>query len=252
MKFRLIHQDNHLLVIDKPPGLVVDPSITQTKPTLVDLLKQEFDIKLERAGIVHRLDKDTSGLMIVAKTQQALNNLQSQFKARFVKKEYLALVHGFLLEEKEIEAPIGRNPGNREKFTVLSSGKEARTRYVPLEKLQLTGDKLVEIFHEFNKIQFKKLITIHYLQFTLLRCFPLTGRTHQIRVHLKYLGFPIVADDKYTGRKMVRLDKRWCPRQFLHASKIEFNHPMLGERVTFESPLAEDLEKALGVLKPYE
>ncbi len=245
---KVIFEDENLLLINKPPGLVVDPAATVKEPTLADILKTDFNISLFRGGIVHRLDKDTSGLLLVAKTQAALDNLQAQFKERKVKKEYLALVHGLVEKGGRVEAGIGRNPGNREKFTVLEEGKEAVTEYEPVERLQVAGDRLQEIFSEFNKIQFRKLSTVHYNLYTLVACRPLTGRTHQIRVHLKYIGYPIVCDEKYVGRKMFRLDKRWCPRLFLHAKKIGFYHPVSGEWMEAESRLPEDLKRSLEIL----
>jgi len=246
---KVIFEDEQILVLDKPPGLVVDPADTVKGETLVDFLKKDFNINLERGGLVHRLDKDTSGVILIAKTQQALENLQAQFKERKTKKEYIALVHGEITEAGIVEGNIGRNPVKREKFTVLEEeGKEATTEYEPIKSLQFTGDRLQEIFSGFNKIQMRKLSTIHYNLFTLLRCFPKTGRTHQIRVHLKYINHPIVADEVYVGRKMYRLDKRWCPRQFLHAAKLGFYHPKSGEWMEIESKLAEDLENSLNLL----
>lgn len=254
MASKVILQDDSILVLDKSAGLVVDRSNTQTEDTLEDILKKDFNIKLERGGIVHRLDKDTSGVILVAKTQQALENLQSQFKERKIKKEYLALVHGWSEQGGVVEGKIGRNPVKREKFTVLEegsprslreAGKEAVTEYEPLERLQFTGDRLQEIYSDFNKIQMRKLSTTHYNLFTLVSCKPKTGRTHQIRVHLKYIAHPIVSDGTYAGRKVYRLDKRWCPRQFLHAQKLGFFHPRGGEWMEVESELPEDLEKVL-------
>lgn len=248
----VLFEDSEILVLDKPPGLVVDRSETQTTDTVESWLSSRQGavgrVQLERQGIVHRLDKDTSGVLLVAKTQAALENLQSQFASRITKKEYLCLVHGHLESAGKVEGAIGRNPGDREKFVVLEGGKEASTEYEPIERLQLTGDRLQEIFEEFNKIQMRKLSTNNYNLYTLLKCHPLTGRTHQIRVHLKYIGFPIVGDEKYVGRKMSRLDKRWCPRQFLHAAKLGFNHPGSGEWLEVESPLPGDLKKVLEIL----
>lgn len=245
MRIPVIFEDDELLVVNKPAGLVVESANTVKEETLADILIKDFRNSLFRGGIVHRLDKDTSGLILVAKNAKALENLQAQFKARIVKKEYVALVHGIVENPGRVEGNIGRNPGNREKFSVLEEGKEAVTEYEPMERLQATGNRLQEIFSDFNKIQFRKLSTIHYNLFTLLRCFPKTGRTHQIRVHLKYIGHPIVSDEKYAGRKMVRLDKRWCPRMFLHAQKIGFQHPKTGKWMEFESELREDLKKTL-------
>ncbi len=261
--FKTVFSDDAILVLDKPANLVVTKSDTQVDGTLEDILKSEFGIKIDRGGIVHRLDKDTSGLIVVAKTVEALEKLQAQFKERTVKKEYLALVHGYVTKGGVINAPILRNPGNREKFMVLQkmstseepkltsevSAREAVTEYEPVQRLAFSEQRLVEIFSGFNKIQFRKLYAIRYPLFTLLKCHPLTGRTHQIRVHLKYAGHAIVSDEKYGGRKMVRLDKRFCPRQFLHAAKLEFTHPVTGERMNFNSKLPEDLK---GVLKKLE
>lgn len=254
---RVVFEDDSLLVLDKPPGLVVTSSETSKEDTLEDLLRSDFGIKIERGGIVHRLDKDTSGLIVVAKTQGVLENLQAQFKERVVKKEYLALVHGFIEEKGIVDAPIARNPGDREKFTAIdqlasqtwSGVREAVTEYEPLQRLEISEKRIVEIFPDFNKIQLRKLNATRYTLFTLLRCKPHTGRTHQIRVHLKYIGHPIVGDDKYGGRKVVRLDHRFCPRQFLHAARLEFNHPATGKRMSFESKLPEDLKKALDKLE---
>ncbi len=246
---KIIFEDDYLLVIDKPPGLVVDKSKTQKEDTLEDLLR----IDLERSGIVHRLDKDTSGVLLVAKTQETLDNLQLQFKERKVKKEYLVLVHGFINKAGRVEGAVGRNPGNREKFSVLPIGKQAITEYEPVKNFKFPivfqtafgGTNFKSIFADFNKIQMRKLEKMKYNQFTLLTCQPKTGRTHQIRVHLKYIGNPIVSDEKYVGRKMYRLDKRWCPRMFLHAKKLGFYHPVFGEWIEVESELPEDLRKVL-------
>ena len=265
MTLKTIFQDSNLLVIDKPAGLVVDRSETQQGSTMEDLLREGANVfhlegGITRSGIVHRLDKDTSGIILVAKTTEALENLQSQFQNRTVKKEYLALTHGLIEEPGKVEGDIGRNPGDRTKFTVISTSKESKptfevsfareavTEYNPEQRLQLTGNRLQEIFPDFNKIQMRKLGKQNYGRFTLVRCFPKTGRTHQIRVHLKLLGHPLVADEKYVGRKMYRLDHRWCPRQFLHAAKIGFMHPESGKWMEFELELPSDLKKSLSLL----
>ncbi len=246
---KIIFQDVDLLVLDKPAGLVVDKSNTQQTNTLEDILVNEYKIKLERGGIVHRLDKDTSGVILVAKNQEALDNLQAQFKDRKTKKEYLALVHGIVEEAGKVEGNIGRNPLKQEKFTVLEEeGKEAVTEYSPEGKLQIPNDKFQTIFNDLNKIQLRKLERMNYNQFTLLKVLPKTGRTHQIRVHLKYIGHPIVSDEVYGGRKKVRLDHRWCLRQFLHAARLGFYHPKSGKWMEIESELADDLEETLNKL----
>ena len=244
----IIYEDNEILAINKPPGLVVDPADTVKEQTLADILSKEFGIKLPRGGVVHRLDKDTSGIILVAKTQTALENLQTQFKQRKIQKVYLTLVHGKIAEKGKVEGNIGRNPGNREKFTVLDTGKEAITEYEPINDLTFNALQLTKIFADFSKIQMRKLQKQNYGQFTQLYCKPKTGRTHQIRVHLKYINHPIVSDQKYVGRKMYRLDKRWCPRMFLHAKSIGFYHPRTKVWINLESELPEDLQGALGNL----
>jgi 23S rRNA pseudouridine1911/1915/1917 synthase len=248
MDIPVIFEDGQLLVVDKPPGMVVDSSETQQSGTLQEIFQTRFGIKLDRGGIVHRLDKDTSGLLVVAKTQEALDNLQFQFKERMVKKEYLALVHGTMENPETVDGAIARNPARRENFIVTDDGRDAVTQFIPEKNLLMSEDKIREVFEEFNKTQFKKMLAHKYPQYTLVRCLPLTGRTHQIRVHLKYLGFPIVADSKYGGRKTARLDHRWCPRQFLHATKISFYHPVTGAKLEFESQLPSDLRIALDTI----
>ncbi len=248
---KIIYEDDTLLVLDKPAGLVVDKSETQQENTLQNWLEDRWGVGgrgLERAGIVHRLDKDTSGLILIAKTPDSLENLQLQFAQRETKKEYLALVHGSFTEDRVVEGSIGRNPRNRENFIVLEEGKEAVTEFKSVELRVMSEELRTEIFNDYNKIQMKKLERMSYGDFTLVRCFPKTGRTHQIRVHLKYIGFPIVADQKYAGRKIFRLDHRWCPRQFLHAAKLSFKHPTGGEVMSFESELPGDLKASLELL----
>ena len=251
--YKILFEDPFILCLDKSPGVVVSQTETQDTKTIADYMKADFGIDLERGGVVHRLDKDTSGILIIAKTAQTLIELKRQFKERLVKKEYKCLVHGFLKEKGRIEGAIERNPGDREKFIVdLKGEKTAITDYSPFQNLSLCNQKIEEIFPDYSKIQLKKLSNLQYTDYTLLSCFPLTGRTHQIRVHLKYIGHPIVGDSKYAGRKTARLDKRWCPRQFLHATKIEFTHPQSGKSIVFRSELPDDLEKALEFLESRE
>ncbi|OGE64628.1 hypothetical protein A3J13_01575 [Candidatus Daviesbacteria bacterium RIFCSPLOWO2_02_FULL_36_8] len=244
---KIIYQDKDILVVDKPSGLVVDRSETQTTGTLENILEDEFNINILRSGIVHRIDKETSGILLVAKNTESLENLQAQFKDRKTKKEYLALVHGLLESPGRVEGGIERNPVKREKFMVSEDGKEATTDYEPISSYQFSSDSFQSVFNNLNKIQTRKLEKQNYGQFTLLRCFPKTGRTHQIRVHLKYINHPIISDEKYVGRKMYRLDKRWCPRLFLHARKIGFYHPKSKEWMELSSPVSDDLKKVLNI-----
>lgn len=225
---KVLFEDDNLLVIDKPAGMVVNKAeTTRGEETVEDWLRQNFQFEIFnfqscRSGIVHRLDKETSGLLLIAKTPESFTNLQQQFKNRQVKKKYLALVHGKVVpEEGEIKAPVGRLPWNRERFGVIPGGREATTKY-----------KILRYYDT------KILGELSFLELT-----PMTGRTHQIRVHLKYLGHPIVGDSFYAGRKRAREDRKFCPRVFLHASFLEFNHPVSGKRLSFESPLPNELSK---------
>jgi 23S rRNA pseudouridine1911/1915/1917 synthase len=217
---KIIYEDDDLLVIDKPAGLTVHPAPGHPSHTLVNAvlahlneIADEGDVT--RPGIVHRLDKDTSGVMLVAKNNIALANLADQFKARTVKKTYITLVKGILRPEKGvIDAPIGRDSGDRKKMAVTgeSRGRAARTNY---RVIRYVGKN------------------------SLLEISPETGRTHQIRVHLAAIGYPVFGDITY-GKKSAFLS-----RQFLHAHKIGFNLPATGKWVEFKSPLPEDLEQAL-------
>ncbi|MBI4035197.1 MAG: RluA family pseudouridine synthase, partial [Candidatus Chisholmbacteria bacterium] len=186
-------------------------------------LLEEF---LNRSGIVHRLDKDTSGLLVVAKNPEAFENLQQQFKKREVQKTYLALVYGQLKpKEGMIAVPVGRS-SNPKKFSVRVGGKLAQTTY-QVEKY-LKDDQ----GNDYTQVKLK----------------PQTGRTHQLRVHLSYLGNPIVADSRYAGEKRAAGDRWWCPRQFLHAWRLELVHPVGGEKLKFKADLPVELTRALARL----
>ncbi|KKT33347.1 MAG: Pseudouridine synthase [Candidatus Woesebacteria bacterium GW2011_GWB1_44_11b] len=224
-----IFEDGDFLVINKPSSWITNSAATtKDQPVVQDWLAKNFKFetsssKLYRSGIVHRLDKETSGLLLIAKTKEAFHNLQKQFKERRVAKKYRALVHGKVeMGEGEIKAPVGRLPWRRNRFGVLPGGREAATEYKVLENYETKEGK-----------------------YSLLELFPKTGRTHQIRIHLKYLGHPIVGDTFYAGRKTARRDRVWCPRLFLHASEISFLHPKTGKRVSFESQLPADLGAVL-------
>jgi len=204
--------------------MVVNRAQTVKEKTLQDWLEENFSIfklpncQLERSGIVHRLDKETSGLILVAKTLKAFTSLQSQFKERKVKKKYLALVHGKLRPRRgEIILPLGRLRTDREKFGVVVDGKKAKTQYQVLKYCD---------------------------RFSFLELQPLTGRTHQLRVHLLFLGHPLVADLKYGGKR-AKKDRLWCPRLFLHACSLGFYHPQTGRFCQFSSPLPLELKDVI-------
>jgi 23S rRNA pseudouridine1911/1915/1917 synthase len=214
----ILYEDEDLLVVDKPAGLTVHPAPGHTGHTLVSALLSHFPHLADvgdalRPGIVHRLDKDTSGLMLVAKNTKAQDNLAGQFKSHSVTKAYIVLVKGHLTPESGIiEAAIGRHPRNRKKMAVVEGGREARTEY---KVIKYIGD------------------------YTLLEVRPKTGRTHQIRVHLGAIGFPVVGD------KIYGVKAPFLSRQFLHASRLGFRLPDSGEYVEFKSELPEDLKQAL-------
>jgi 23S rRNA pseudouridine1911/1915/1917 synthase len=218
---QIIYEDDDLMVIDKPAGLAVHPAPGHPAHTLVNAvlahlpgLAGEGD---SRPGIVHRLDKDTSGLIVVAKNRAAQADLSAQFKSRTVKKSYLVLVRGKLVPESGlIEANIGRDRRHRQRMAIVAGGRAARTAYRVIS--YIGGYSLLEIKPE-------------------------TGRTHQIRVHLAAIGFPVVGDATYG------VTSPYLKRQFLHASRLGFTLPATGKYVEFELPLPEDLENALKVIR---
>jgi 23S rRNA pseudouridine1911/1915/1917 synthase len=228
MEPKIIFQDQDLLVLDKPPGWIVNEASTTTNQPVIQAWLKKLDYPLatdreRRLGIVHRLDKETSGILLVAKTEEAFQSLQAQFKDREVSKSYTALVHGKVEPlEGEIEVPVGRLPWRRQRFGVLPGGRQSKTSYKTLGYYQKGDDT-----------------------FSLIEAYPKTGRTHQIRIHLKYLGHPIVSDEFYAGRKTARNDRKWCPRLFLHASRLKLTHPKDGSIKSFESKLPADLDPVL-------
>jgi len=220
----IIYEDEALLVVNKPAGMVVHPAYGHTSGTLVNAVlahcPQVADVGgPDRAGIVHRLDKDTSGLILIAKDDAIRAALQRQFKRRQVAKTYLALVEGQVQpREGVIEAPVGRDKRQRKKMAVVRSGREARTLYRAVE---------------------------YFRNHTLLEVRPYTGRTHQIRVHLAWLGYPVVGDAVY-GRRRQRL---LHGRHFLHAARLRFTHPATDEEVEFKAPLPPELITLLKQLR---
>lgn len=207
-KVKIIYQDDSLLVLNKPAGLVTLRVETYQGDTLQDWLEKNLAILVRnRAGIAHRLDKETSGLILVAKNNHCFDYLQDQFKKRKVKKTYWTLVRGNLTGQGEILAPVGRRPGDRFKFGVVPGGKRAKTSYQVIRNLKIDGE-----------------------DYSLIKVRPETGRTHQIRVHFKYLGHPIFGDPLYGGKK------ERGRSMFLVAKRIEFDHPS-GKKMRFSLPL---------------
>lgn len=220
MVLDVIHEDEHILVINKPAGLVVHPAAGNWSGTLLNglLARDTKAAQLPRAGIVHRLDKDTSGLMVVARSRAAMDALVASIAARDVKREYLALAHRPWTgpDTRLVDAPIGRDPRNRLRMAVVdlsqNSGKLAQTELELIENAE---------------------------QGCLVRCRLITGRTHQIRVHMSSIGHPLVSDALYGGALAAGMT-----RQALHAQRLELNHPVSGERMQFVSPLPSDMRAA--------
>ena len=237
---KIILDDNNLLVLDKPAGVLVHPTQADEKNTLVDFLIEKYpEIKnldwpdKTRIGVVHRLDKDTSGVIVMAKTPDVLAKLQTQFKDGEIQKNYSALVLGKVEKEGKVEAAIERGEAGTQKvidFTYSFDKKTARpaiTFYKPIEYYRFGNNDL-----------------------TLLEVQPKTGRMHQIRTHLKYLGFPIIGDPLYNIKPSRQISKDLkLDRQFLHAEKLEFTHPITSKKMIFESELPDDLQNVLDKLK---
>jgi len=226
----IAYEDRHILVVSKKAGMLTHPTSATNEGTLVNGLlyycSNLSSVSGEaRAGIVHRLDRDTSGLLIVAKDDNVHRLLSEQFKSRKIKKTYAALALGDFSEKKgKILLPVGRSRIDRKKMDIsLDSGREAVTKF--------------EVVEEFENC-------------TLLDVFPETGRTHQIRVHLRYINHPIIGDEKYGNRQSQELASRiGISRQFLHAKRIVFIHPATGKKMEVEDELAEDLQKGLEKLR---
>lgn len=246
---KIIFEDDTILVLDKPAGLVVNRSETAKEPTVQDWLADYFSLPEgeggvgNRAGIVHRLDRATSGILLVGKTEQSYVNLQLQFKNRSVKKSYKALVHGLLCGRGKISESIARNPFNRTRFITSSVGREAETLWTTEENFKLKDNFFQNLSRRYAASFIKD-----YSYFALVNVFPKTGRTHQIRVHFKHIGHSVVSDDLYGGRKFLSLDRLWCSRLFLHAAGIAFTHPTNGKKLAFNSSLPQDLKDALANL----
>ncbi|HNC50866.1 MAG TPA: 23S rRNA pseudouridine(1911/1915/1917) synthase RluD [Accumulibacter sp.] len=221
---QVVYEDDSLLVIDKPAGLVVHPGNGNWCGTLLNaLLHHVAQIeKVPRAGIVHRLDKDTSGLMVVAKTLAAQTDLVRQLQARTVKRHYQALARGNLEGGGTIDAPVGRHPTLRTRMAVVANGRPARTHYRGLES---------------------------FIGCTLIECALETGRTHQIRVHLTALGHPLVGDPVY-GRALGGVPQGPCfPRQALHACRLSLTHPDTGRAMSWKSALPDDMALLIETLR---
>jgi RluA family pseudouridine synthase len=263
----IIFEDESIIIVDKPPGVVVNRAESvktstmqdqiedlpywnnwkekskqisqETKINTIKLLphdhnqteyiptkEEQFLEFIQRSGIVHRLDKETSGCLVIAKTPSSFVEMQRQFKERIIKKTYMAIAHGEIVpKEGVIEAPVGRQPWNRMRFGIVPGGKPSLTRYAV--------QNIIVSIH-----QNKEKLSVVVLK-------PESGRTHQIRVHLKYINHPIVGDELYAGRKVARDDRTWVPRVMLHAWKIELFHPDTKKPLAIEAPIPEDMNTVI-------
>lgn len=232
IELNIVYEDDQILVIDKPAGLVVHPAAGHADGTLLNALLHHVPdiINVPRAGIVHRLDKDTTGLMVVAKTIEAQTRLVDQLQKRSVSRIYECIVIGVITSGGKINAPIGRSSSQRQRMAVSDGGKPAVSHYRVLER---------------------------YRSHTHVRVKLETGRTHQIRVHMSHIGYPLVGDPVYGGRfrippaanpSMVQTLKEF-PRQALHARFLELDHPVTGERMKWQSPLPDDFVWLLTLLR---
>lgn len=218
----IVYEDNDVIVVNKPQGMVVHPSAGHPDHTLVNALLYHSPLSSingeYRPGIVHRIDKDTSGLLMVAKNNQAHQELSTQLKAQKNLRQYVALVHGVIKEDSGvINAPIGRSPRDRKKQAIVADGRPAITHFTVVERFK------------------------HY---TLVNCRLETGRTHQIRVHMQYIGHPLVGDPLYGPKKTIK-----GHGQFLHAQELGFEHPKTHELMIFTAPLPPIFEKTLTALR---
>ncbi len=284
----ILFADADVVVLDKPAGMVVNQADSNRSTSIQEWFTEYLagqpevpvsewrsqvpadfnaqygtptNIWAERRGLVHRLDKDTSGVLLLAKHPGALVNLLSQFRLRQVQKTYVCLIHGGLsIPQGIINAPIKRAQGDRKKFAVTIDGREAVTTYKVIERYQalrclanhssvvqpLAADQVQPPPLPAAALKILRQNWVTYTQgFSLVECEPKTGRTHQIRVHLAHLQHPVVGDQVYVGKKRTNLDRLWCPRQFLHARHLTFTHPRTNQSLSVESPLPADLTSAL-------
>lgn len=231
----IIYEDDEVLVINKPAGLVVHPGAGNREHTLVNaLLHHAPDLQhLPRAGIVHRLDKDTTGLLVIAKSLPAHTSLIRQMQARDIERHYITLVQGYVVSGGVIDTGFGRHSRNRLKMTVLEHGRQAITEYSVCKR---------------------------YNDFTLLDVHLMTGRTHQIRVHMAYINHPVIGDPLYSGRKRVpanisaelKANLQEFKRQALHARTLSFYHPKTEERIRVEAPIPQDFQSLINMLDDYD
>ncbi len=286
-KKSIIYEDQDLMVINKPSGVVVNKAKSVKSKTIQEWFSEQIDWQVlqkdsqwknlvpanfndqygnpvqifkRRQGLVHRLDKNTSGVLLLAKNPGSLVFLLNLFKQRKTTKKYLCLTHGkFNLKKSQINLPIARSQTNRKKFSTDIKGRKSLTFYEVKQeysseqlKKNLLQASATDTVLDLSKKQIKKLKKkwASYIQgFSLVECWPKTGRTHQIRVHLASMQHPLVGDTKYGGRKRSKMDSWWCPRHFLHAVFLQFIHPRTQETVKYKAELSQDLQQVLDLIK---
>jgi len=235
IKLDIVFEDDEILILNKPSGLVTHPGAGNTHGTLANgilFARPELN-QLDRAGIVHRLDKDTSGLMVVAKTEHAKVSLIKQLESHSVSREYSAIVYGSMVTGGMVDEPIGRDSVNRQKQAVTKGGKPAITHFRVIEKFK---------------------------NFTLIKAILETGRTHQIRVHMSHIGHPLLGDFTYGGKvkfpkgakEELKIAIKEFPRQALHAKKLSIIHPVDNKELAWKSKLPEDLDTMINILREYD
>lgn len=246
---KLIFEDEYLVAIEKPAGVVVNRCDTVNPgETIQDWVETKLKIPSDintpfgqKNGIVHRLDKETSGILLVAKNENIFSSLQEMFKNREVVKKYQVLVHGIVESSGSIFAPIDRAPG-KGKFMVKAEGRESLTEFILKRICLFQPEKLPEK----QQAQFKILARKNDLiNFSLVNVILHTGRTHQIRVHFSHLKHPVAGDLLYGWQKNIKLERFWCPRQFLHAHYLAFTHPATGQALKLELAMPADLRLVL-------
>ncbi len=252
IQLNVLYEDDDVIAINKPAGMVVHPAAGNRSGTLVNAMLAYSPTISDvgddaRPGIVHRLDKETSGVLLVAKTDAAYRALQAQFKARTIKKTYVALCVGRVEPDRGlINKPIARDPSNRQRMAVVSGGREALTEYAVQEVFKVTGNRLqVAGSQQPANLQPANLQPATY---SFVRIYPQTGRTHQIRVHFASIGFPLVGDALYGATRNNALSKTLTPRHMLHASELSFEQPSSRKAIKLYAPIPEDMARVIAEL----
>ncbi len=282
----ILWEDEDLLVINKPAGMVVNNAKSASGLTVqqwmtdrqgadymdeilsggqqsewLTLLPDDFsdeygsaaEIFLQRGYLVHRLDKDTSGVLILAKNPGSMINVMAQFQCRQIQKNYQCLVHGMMAARADtIKLPIMRSAEQKHRFSVDPEGRVAETKYQVIKEYTFDQSQFLLRLKQLRlpvDAELERQLDSYQAGFSLINCYPKTGRTHQIRVHFSFLDHPLVGDGRYTGKRRQRLDAAWCPRHFLHAENIHFSHPRTGEKISVQAPLPDDLTTALSIIE---